>query len=195
MWLAQTRHMTRLTLHGAAMYAEGTLPQCGQDAPRCALATEGLADVGFEQFAARCTVLNIVPSLELPTCLAATRRLIELLRPWPDALLITISPDLPFVGGRLGGCHAAGRSMWLSSFRSPGFARAYGVDLVSGPLKGLLAPALLVLDARQRVLHAQLVREMSEAPDHAAALAVVQGVCTPGVATSVAALPVSTVAV
>lgn len=194
MWLAEMRRMTRLTLHGTAMYAEGTLPKCGQEAPRFTLATESLSDVGLDHFGARCKLLNIVPSLELPSCAAATLRLIELLRPWPEAVLITISPDLPFAGPRLGAREADGRAVRLSSFRSAGFARAYGVDLVSGPLKGLLAPALLVLDARHRVLHAQLVREMSEAPDHAAALAALRQAGARDAATSVAPRPVATVA-
>lgn len=194
MWLAETRRMTRLTLHGTAMYAEGTLPKPGQDAPRFALATDGLADIGLDHFGGRCKVLNIVPSLELPSCAAAAQRLADLLRPWPDAVLITVSPDLPFAGPRLGAGDSEGRVLRLSSFRSPGFARAYGVDIVSGPLRGLLAPALLVLDARHRVLHAQLVREMSEAPDHAAALAAVKQACLRGAATTVASTAVASVA-
>jgi thiol peroxidase len=194
MWLAEMRRMTRLTLHGATMYAEGSLPKPGQDAPRFSLATESLSDVGLDHFGPRCKLLNIVPSLELPSCAAAAQRLAELLRPWPDAVLITISPDLPFAGARFGLRDAEGRVLRLSSFRSPGFARAYGVELVSGPLKGLLAPALLVLDARHRVLHAQLVREMSDAPDHAAALDAVRRACSRDAATSVASTPVATVA-
>jgi thiol peroxidase len=187
--------MTRLTLHGTAMYAEGTLPKPGQDAPRFSLATESLADVGLDHFGTRWKLLNIVPSLELPSCAASTQRLAELLRPWPEAVLITISPDLPFAGPRFGAADAEGRAVRLSSFRSPAFARAYGVDLVSGPLKGLLAPALLVLDERRRVLHAQLVREMSAAPDHGAALEALQRACGRGAATSVASMPVAAVAV
>lgn len=188
------RRMTRLTLHGATMYAEGSLPKPGRAAPRFTLAGEDLRDITLDHFGARCKLLNIVPSLELPSCAAATQRLAALLLPWPDAVLITISPDLPFAGPRLAARDAEGRVLRLSSFRSPGFARAYGVELVSGPLKGLLAPALLVLDAGNRVLHAELVREMSAAPDHAAALAAVRQACARDAATSVASAPVATVA-
>lgn len=186
--------MTRLTLHGAAMYAEGSLPEPGRQAPRFSLATHALADVGLDHFGRRSKLLNILPSLELPSCAAWTLRLAQQLRPWPDAVLITISPDLPFAGQRLGAGDADGRVVLLSSFRSPSFARAYGVDIVSGPLKGLLAPALLVLDERHRVLHAQLVREMSEAPDHAAALAALGQACGCRTATPVASTNVASVA-
>lgn len=176
--------MTRLTLHGVAVYAEGTLPRAGQDAPRCALATAALQDVGLEHFGPRLKLLHTVPSLELPACAASLRRCEEALRAWPEVTLLVVSPDLPFGRGQPPG--AAPRTVRLSSFRSPGFARAYGVELVSGPLRGLLAPALWVLDARQRVLHAQLVREISEAPDLDAALAAVRGASTRDAATRVA---------
>lgn len=187
--------MTRVALRGTSMYVEGTLPRVGQEAPSFVLATEDLADVGLDHFGARHTLLNIVPSLELPSCAAATLRLAERLQVWPDALLITISPDLPFARPRIGVPDPSGRAVRLSSFRSPRFARSYGVDLVSGPLKGLLAPALLVLDTRHKVLHAQLVRELNKAPDFATALTMLQRACEGDtIATSVASTSVAAVA-
>ena len=176
--------MTRLTLHGVALYAEGTLPTPGQEAPRFSLANAALQDVGLDHFGRCLKLLHTVPSLELPSCAASALQCEEQLRAWPDLALLVVSADLPF-RRRLG---AAGsrRAVELSCFRSPSFARAYGVDIVSGPLKGLLAPALLVLDERHRVLHAQLVREISAAPDLAPALAAVRGAAARDGATPVA---------
>lgn len=186
--------MTRLTLNGIATYTEGTLPRLGHEAPKFLLTTAALEDVGLDHFRARCKVLNIVPSIELPSCLLFTRRLEEGLRCLPQATLLTISRDLPFVANPAHGDAVRACSVALSTFRSPSFARSYGVDIVSGPLRGLMARALLVLDARNRVLHAELVRELSADPDGLAALSAARVAIELGGATAVSSTDDATVA-
>jgi thiol peroxidase len=185
--------VTRLTLNGIPMYTEGPLPSVGREAPRLLLTASDFTDLGLDDFGRHCKVLNIVPSLELPVCAASTRHLEERLRAYADVVMLTISQDLPFASPRLGDDDARARSQRLSTFRSPSFARAWGVDIVSGPLKGLLAPAVVVLDAQHRVRHVELVREMSQEPDHAAVLAAVRELTERG-ATSVASTDVASVA-
>lgn len=187
--------MTRLTLNGIATYTEGTLPRLGHEAPKFSLTTSTLEDVGLDHFRTRCKVLNIVPSIELPSCRLSTRRLEECLRSLPHVALLTISRDLPFVADPGGDDAAWSRSITLSTFRSPSFARSYGVDIVSGPLRGLMARAVLVLDARNRVLHAELVRELSADPDGAAALSAARLAVELGGATAVSSTDDATVAV
>ena len=186
--------MTRLTLHGTPMYTEGTPPVLGRAAPRFLLTDANLTDLGLDHFGRRCKVLLTVPSLELPSCTASARQLEEQLQGQPGIVLVTISPDLPFAGQRLRGDDTPGQTVFLSSFRSPQFARAYGLDIVSGPLKGLLAPALMVHDADHRVVHVELVRELSRAADHAAALAAARQAIRRANATSVASTAVASVA-
>lgn len=181
--------MTRLTLHGTPVYTEGTVPAVGQEVPRSLLTTSQLTDVGLDHFGHGCKVLNIVPSLELPSFDAATRRLSDALRAYARATLITVSQDLPFANTRFD----TGHSAVLSSFRNPKFARAFGLEIISGPLKGLMAPAVFVLDGQHRVVHVELMREMSGAPDHAALLAAVRQASSPR-ATTVASTPVAPVA-
>jgi thiol peroxidase len=183
-----------LTLNGIATYTEGTLPRLGLEAPKFLLTTAALEDVGLDHFRTRCKVLNIVPSIELPSCRLSTRRLEEGLRCLPQVTLLTISRDLPFAvhpphdeGGRF-------HSVVLSTFRNPSFARSYGVDIVSGPLRGLMARAVLVLDAHNRVLHAELVREISADPDGLAVLNAARCAIGAGSATAVSATDDATVA-
>ncbi len=61
--------------------------------------------------------------------------------------------------------------MTLSTLRGAAFLQDYGVALAAGPLAGLAARALLVLDEQDKVLFAQLVPEITEEPDYAGALA------------------------
>ncbi|MDL2338168.1 MAG: thiol peroxidase [Pseudomonadota bacterium] len=187
--------MTRLTLNGIATYTEGTLPRPGQEAPKFLLTTSAFEDVGLDHFPGRCKVLNIVPSIELPSCRLSSRRLEEGLRDMPSVALLTISRDLPFIAdsGRDDG--ARSRGVTLSTFRCPSFARSYGVDIVSGPLRGLMARAVLVIDARNRVLHAELVRELSEDPDCLAALSAARLAVEFGSATAVSSADETAVAV
>lgn len=160
--------MTRLTLHGTPVYTEGTIPRVGDAAPRARLTTTALRDVELEHFGPRPKVLHLVPSLELPSFERVTRQLADLLRACPSVLLLTVSPDLPFANARF----EAQASCALSCFRNPRFARSWGLEIASGPLKGLLAPAVFVLDARDRVAHVALARELSDLPDlHAVAQA------------------------
>lgn len=187
--------MTRLTLNGIATYTEGTLPRLGHEAPKFLLTTAALEDVGLDHFRMRCKVLNIVPSIELPSCRVSTRRLEEGLRGLPHAVLLTISRDLPFAVLASHDDGARFRSVTLSTFRSPSFARSYGVDIVSGPLRGLMARAVLVLDAHNRVLHAELVRELSADPDCLAALSAARVAVDSGSATAVSATDDAAVAV
>jgi thiol peroxidase len=184
-----------LTLNGIPTYTEGTLPRLGHEAPRFSLTTATLEDVGLDHFRARCKVLNILPSIELPSCRVSTRHLEDGLRGVPQALLLTISPDLPFAGGMQNDDGVRFRSVTLSTFRNPSFARSYGVDIVSGPLRGLMARAILVLDAHNRVVHAELVRELSADPDCLAALNAARSAAETECATAVSSVDDATVAV
>ena len=163
--------MTRLTLKGTPVYTEGHLPVVGHEAPKFTLTGKDLVDVGLEQFGMQRKLLSIVPSLEMPTCAASLRRFNDHARQAPGTVVLSISHDLPFATQSRIDAAQLDRVVALSLFRSPHFARAYGVDIVSGPLKGLTARAVLVLDGHNRVLHAQLVREITDEPDYALAAA------------------------
>lgn len=162
--------MARLTLHGKALYTEGSVPVVGAEAPAFRLTDCALVDVDLRQLGARCKVISVVPSIEPPQFQEAARRLDGLHRRYPDCLLLLIAPDLPFALQRVCEANALIHVMALSSFRHPTFTRTYGLEILGGPLRGLSARALFVLDQANRVRHAELVRELSEEPDHEALL-------------------------
>lgn len=155
--------MTRLTLHGAPVYTEGSLPPLGRRLPRLLLSGADLIDQAPDAGPPQPTVLHVLPSLELPACQDAHRAVWQAVQARPGWQMLAVSADLPFALPRLAAAQDP-RLRLLSCFRQPGFARALGLDLVSGPLKGLPAQALFVLDAAQRLVASELVRELSERP-------------------------------
>lgn len=164
--------MTTVTLKGNPIPVEGQLPAKGSQAPDFQLVTAALGDVSLADYAGRRKVLNIVPSLDTPTCQQSTRVFNARASALPDTSVLVIAADLPFAMARFCGAEGLKDVVTLSTFRDREFHRRYGVDIAGGPLKGLTARAVVVLDRDNRVLHAQLVPEIAQEPDYDAALAV-----------------------
>lgn len=163
--------MARITMHGEPMYTDGSLPTVGRMTPRFSLTSVDWLDIGIEHFGAQRKVLDIVPSIDVPAFGASLRLLAERLRPLTDTVLLLVSNDLPVAAQRWLAAERLDTVTALSAFRSTTFARSCGVGIVSGPLKGLLARATLVLDRDNQVLHAELAREILQPPSHDAVLA------------------------
>ncbi len=163
--------MSQVTLGGNPIQVDGSFPAKGQQAPAFSLVNVKLADVGLGDFAGKRKVLNIVPSLDTPTCATSTRKFNQAASSLANTVVLVVSGDLPFAAGRF--CTAEGLEnvVPLSTFRNHDFARSYGVAIASGPLAGLTARAVLVLDANDTVLHAELVGEIKDEPNYDAALA------------------------
>ncbi len=163
--------MSTVTLGGNPIEVAGNFPRKGDAAPAFSLTDADLKDIGLDAYAGKRKVLNIVPSLDTPTCATSTRRFNAEASGLSNTVVLAVSADLPFAAKRF--CVAEGLENvhTLSTFRSPTFARDYGVAITSGPLSGLTARAVVVLDAANKVLHAQLVAEIKDEPDYAAALA------------------------
>lgn len=166
--------MNTITLGGNPVEVAGNFPRKGDAAPGFTLTDADLKDVGPDAFVGKRKVLNIVPSLDTPVCATSTRRFNAEASALADTVVLVISADLPFAAKRFCVAEGLDNVRTLSTFRSPGFARDYGVAMVSGPLAGLTARAVVVLDAANRVIHAQRVEEIREEPDYAAALAVLK---------------------
>lgn len=163
--------MARITLHGESMYTDGSLPTVGRVAPRFSLTGADWSEVGIEHFGAQRKVLDIVPSVDVPAFGVSLRLLANRLRPLSDTVLLLVSNDLPVAAQRWLAAEQLDTVTALSAFRSATFARAFGVGIVSGPLRGLLARATLVLDRDNQVLHADLAREILQPPSHDAVVA------------------------
>jgi len=163
--------MSTVTLGGNPIDVSGRFPAPGDAAPALSLTGADLADVTLATYAGQRKVLNIVPSLDTPTCATSTRKFNAEANNLPNTVVLVISADLPFAAKRFCETEGLANVKTLSTFRSPGFAQAYGVAISSGPLTGLTARAVVVLDAQDKVIHAQLVPEIKDEPDYAAALA------------------------
>ncbi len=149
----------------------GNFPQKGQSAPDFKLVGKDLKDVSLADFAGKRKVLNIVPSLDTAVCATSARKFNEKAAGLSNTVVATISADLPFAMGRFCTTEGIQNVVPLSVMRGREFLNNYGVELTSGPLAGVAARAVVVLDENNKVLHAELVSEIRNEPNYDAALA------------------------
>jgi thiol peroxidase len=163
--------MTAVTLKGNPVTLNGTFPGVGQTAPDFTLVAKDLKDVGLSDFAGKRKVLNIVPSLDTAVCATSTRKFNESASKLNNTVVLVISADLPFAMSRF--CVAEGLEnvTTLSLMRGREFLSNYGVEITNTGLAGVTARAVLVLDENNKVLHAELVSEITQEPNYDAALA------------------------
>lgn len=163
--------MGSTTLGGTPVTLAGDFPQTGEQAKEFTLVGQDLSDIKLSAFAGKQVVLNIFPSLDTPICATAVRKFNETAGTRENTVVLCISGDLPFAHKRF--CVAEGieNVVTASAFRSPQFALDYGVIMQDGPLSGLTARAVVVLNAAGKVTHAQLVPEIKQEPDYDSALA------------------------
>jgi thiol peroxidase len=160
-----------VTLAGNPIELKGSFPKPGAKAPAFRLVDKDLKDVSLSDFAGKRKVLSIVPSLDTPTCAQSTRVFNEKASSLPNTVVLVISADLPFAQARFCGAEGLASVVTLSTMRGASFMQDYGVAIASGPIAGLTARAVIVLDENDTVKHAQLVPEIKDEPDYAAALA------------------------
>ncbi len=166
--------MARVTLKGNPFHTVGELPAVGSPAPDFRLVKTDLSEVTLQDLRGKWVVLNVFPSVDTPVCAASVRTFNARASEAPDTIVLCVSADLPFAAQRFCAAEGLDRVHPASVFRSPEFGQAYGLTLAEGPLKGLLARAVLVLDAQGVVRHVQLVPEIAQEPDYEAALRVLK---------------------
>lgn len=162
--------MATFTLRGTPFQTHGDLPRTGSDAPGFRLVSGELKDVSLHDFVGKRKVLNIFPSVDTPVCATSVRKFNEKAASLQDAVVLCISADLPFAQARFCGAENLKNVHNLSLMRGAAFAKDYGVLIENGPLAGLTARAVVVLDKDNTVLHAELVSELANEPDYDAAL-------------------------
>ena len=162
--------MSTVTLHGTLVHVDGKLPTVGSVAPAFSLVAGDLSDAGLSRFAGKRKVLNIFPSVDTPTCAASVRHFNEAAGKLDNTVVLCISADLPFAQKRFCGAEGLDQVVNLSMMRGRQFLADCGVAIADGPLAGLAARAVVVLDAHDKVLHTELVGEIGDEPNYAAAL-------------------------
>lgn len=162
--------MSNVTLKGQPISVNGKFPAVGSTAPAFQLVGGDLSDAGLSKFSGKRKVLNIFPSVDTPTCAMSVRHFNESASQLDNTVVLCISADLPFAQARFCGAEGLDKVINLSLMRGRQFLDDYGVAIASGPLTGLAARAVVVLDEHDKVIHAELVGEIAHEPDYDAAL-------------------------
>ncbi len=144
----------------------GTLPETGKSAPSFELVKSDLATISLKDFKGKTLVLNIFPSLDTSVCATSVRKFNQLASNMKDTLVLAISRDLPFAHSRFCTTEGIENVIPLSDFRCTSFSKDYGVYIEDGPLQGLLARAVVIIDPEQIVRYVQLVPEITQEPDY-----------------------------
>lgn len=160
------------TIHfkNTPVHTYGNLPIIGEKCPYFHLTKADLTPVTSADLAGKRIVLNIFPSLDTSTCAMSVRQFNKMAASYPDVTVIAISADLPFAASRFCSTEHIEHVMTASTFRSPEFGRWYGVEMTDGPLQGLMARAVFVIDEQLNIIYRELVNEISSEPNYQAAL-------------------------
>jgi len=166
--------MATVTLKGSPIHTIGDLPKVGSRAPAFKLTSGDLKDVGLGDYAGKRKVLNIVPSLDTAVCATSTRKFNESAGKLGNTVVLVVSSDLPFASKRFCTTEGLQNVVPLSLMRSRDFAKDYGVLLTDGPLAGICARAVVVVNEKDEVTYTELVPEIGQEPNYDAALAAVK---------------------
>jgi thiol peroxidase len=166
--------MAKVTLKGNPVSIIGELPAVGSRAPDFKLVDSGLADRTLADYAGKKKLISIVPSLDTPVCATSTITFNKAAKSNPNLVVLIVSADLPFAASRFCTGEKLENVITLSMMRDRNFGKDYGVLITDGPLAGITARAVVVLDENDNVLYTQLVPEITEEPDYDKTLAAVR---------------------
>ena len=163
------------TFKGTPIMIAGKFPQVGDTAPDFHLAKNDLSDFSLEEGKGEYLILNIFPSLDTGVCATTVRRFNQMAASLPGAMVLCISKDLPFAQNRFCVSEGIDHTLLLSDFRyTSRFGKDYGVLITSGPMRGLLARAVVIIDPKGKVIYSELVSEVTREPNYEAALRAVK---------------------
>lgn len=159
--------METIELNGVQMHTVGSLPKVGKKAPDFTLTAQDLKDIKLSDFKGKRVVLNIFPSLDTDVCAASVRRFNQEAATYPDTVVLCVSADLPFAAARFCSVNGIDNVMTASTFRSD-FGKVYGCEIADGPMRGLMARCVVVVDAEGNVAGTSLNTQITDEPDYAA---------------------------
>jgi thiol peroxidase len=162
--------MAEITLQGNKVNTNGDIPQIGSSAPDFILVDSDLNDLSLSNYDGKNIILNIIPSLDTPVCQKSTKIFNEKASSLSDVVVLAVSADLPFAMKRFCSAESIESVKPMSMMRSRNFAKDYGVLLVDGPLSGITARAVVVINKDKKIIHSELVQEIANEPNYEAAL-------------------------
>jgi len=158
--------MAQITLQGNVVNTNGDIPDTGTSAPDFVLVDSELNDINLSNYSGKNKVLTIIPSLDTPVCQKSTKIFNEKVASIPDTVLLAVSADLPFAMKRFCVQESLNSVKPLSMMRSRNFAKDYGVLLTDGPLSGITARAVIVIDKEDKIIYSELVQEIANEPNY-----------------------------
>ena len=162
--------MSKITFKGSPVNTSGELPKVGVSAPEFTLVKADLSEEKLSNLKGKYVILNIFPSIDTGTCATSVRKFNKDAGSKENTAVLCISADLPFAAGRFCGAEGIENVTTLSVFRNPEFAKEYGVLMTDGPLKGLLARSVVVINPKGEVIYNELVPEIAQEPDYFSAI-------------------------
>ncbi len=163
--------MSTVTLGGNAVQTSGDLPQIGAAAPAFTLVKTDLSEIHLSDYAGKRVILNIFPSIDTPTCATSVRMFNSKAAQLENTVILCISRDLPFAIKRFCGAEGIENVYAVSDFRAGQFGKDYGLEFVTGPLQGLHARSVIVVDTEGKVIYTELIPEVANEPNYEQALA------------------------
>jgi thiol peroxidase len=168
------KDMAQITFKGSPVNTSGNLPAKGSRAPGFSLVKSDLSSLSLSELKGKKVILNIFPSLDTSVCATSVRKFNQLAAGTKNVTVLGISKDLPFAHKRFCTTEGITNVITLSGFRDREFGKEYGVDYIDGPMAGLYARAIVVIDENGTVIYNELVPEHTNEPDYEAALKAVQ---------------------
>ncbi|MGO2112071.1 MAG: thiol peroxidase [Pseudoclavibacter sp.] len=165
--------MAQTAFRGTPVTTAGELPAVGEQAPEFELVGGDLSPVKLSDFAGKKVVVNIFPSVDTGVCAASVRHFNEVASGLDNTAVVNVSKDLPFAQGRFCGAEGIDDVIVASAFRSS-FGEDYGLTMQDGPIAGLLARSVVVIDTDGKVAYTRVSPEIGEEPAYDEALAALQ---------------------
>ena len=162
--------MSQITLKGERVNTYGSLPEKGEKAPHFKLVKSDLSTATLEDFKGKRVIMNIFPSIDTGVCATSVRNFNERATELTNTVVLCISRDLPFAQKRFVNDEGLKNVINLSDFKDRNFGKDYGLEMIDGPMEGLLSRVVIVLDENGNVIHSQQVPEIAEEPDYLEAL-------------------------
>ncbi|MCK4957163.1 MAG: thiol peroxidase [Candidatus Cloacimonetes bacterium] len=162
--------MAKITLKGNKVNTIGNLPKVGEKAPEFLLTKNDLSDVKLSDYRGKKVVLNIFPSLDTDVCATSVRKFNAEAEQLNNTVVLCISKDLPFAQSRFCGAEGLNNVITLSELRDDEFSRNYGVKIIDGPMAGLMARAVIILNEGGMVKYAELIPEITQEPNYEKAI-------------------------
>ena len=162
--------MATITLQGNPINTIGNLPIETDYVCDFKLVANDLSTKSLTDFTGKKVILNIFPSLDTGTCAASVRAFNKAAASLDNTIVLCISKDLPFAQARFCGAEGLENVITLSDFRTGEFGKDYGLEIIDGPIAGLLSRVVMVLSEDHKMIYKEQVQEITNEPNYEAAL-------------------------